>query len=298
MNIIIKCLDPKSQAAFLIVLATIFIAGTMVLAKSLGQDWLGESLHPLQISAGRFSFAWMALVIVFIVKKPIIKSPNLKLHTIRSLLGWSGVTLMFASASMIPLSDATAISFLNPVFAMLLALFFLKEKIGKYRWIAAFLAITGAFVLLRPSSNTIQIAGLLALFAAIFMGAELILMKIITRNESSFQILIINNSIGFTVSACAAYFVWQDPTNLQWFALISIGLLMICAQACYINAIAIADASYVAPFSYMTLIFVTLYDFILFNQIPDHISLIGIFLILIGAILLAWREKINLEPKN
>ncbi|MBT6833498.1 MAG: EamA family transporter, partial [Rhodobacterales bacterium] len=84
----------------------------------------------------------------------------------------------------------------------------------------------------------------------------------------------------------------------QWFALISIGLLMICAQACYINAIAIADASYVAPFSYMTLIFVTLYDFILFNQIPDHISLIGIFLILIGAILLAWREKINLEPKN
>jgi drug/metabolite transporter (DMT)-like permease len=73
---------------------------------------------------------------------------------------------------------------------------------------------------------------------------------------------------------------------------------MICAQACYINAIAIADASYVAPFSYMTLIFVTLYDFILFNQIPDHISLIGIFLILIGAILLAWREKINLEPKN
>ena len=298
MNIIIKCLDPKSQAAFLIVLATIFIAGTMILAKSLGQDWLGESLHPLQISAGRFSFAWMALVIVFIVKKPIIKSPNLKLHTIRSLLGWSGVTLMFASASMIPLSDATAISFLNPVFAMLLALFFLKEKIGKYRWIAAFFAITGAFVLLRPSSNTIQIAGLLALFAAIFMGAELILMKIITRNESSFQILIINNSIGFTVSACAAYFVWQDPTNLQWFALISIGLLMICAQACYINAIAIADASYVAPFSYMTLIFVTLYDFILFNQIPDHISLIGIFLILIGAILLAWREKINLEPKN
>ncbi|MBT3952616.1 MAG: DMT family transporter, partial [Rhodobacterales bacterium] len=248
MNIIIKCLDPKSQAAFLIVLATIFIAGTMILAKSLGQDWLGESLHPLQISAGRFSFAWMALVIVFIVKKPIIKSPNLKLHTIRSLLGWSGVTLMFASASMIPLSDATAISFLNPVFAMLLALFFLKEKIGKYRWIAAFLAITGAFVLLRPSSNTIQIAGLLALFAAIFMGAELILMKIITKNESSFQILIINNSIGFTVSACAAYFVWQDPTNLQWFALISIGLLMICAQACYINAIAIADASYVAPF--------------------------------------------------
>lgn len=72
---------------------------------------------------------------------------------------------------------------------------------------------------------------------------------------------------------------------------------MICAQAFYINAIALADASYIAPFSYMTLIFVTFYDFALFDEIPDYISLIGISIILTGAILLAWREKIKLEPK-
>ena len=124
-----------------------------------------------------------------------------------------------------------------------------------------------------------------------------ILMKIITKKENSFQILIINNSIGFIVSISAAYFIWQQPTLYQWIALISLGLLMICAQAFYINAIALADASYIAPFSYMTLIFVTFYDFALFDEIPDYISLIGISIILTGAILLAWREKIKLEPK-
>ena len=129
------------------------------------------------------------------------------------------------------------------------------------------------------------------------MGSELILMKIITKKENSFQILIINNSIGFIVSISAAYFIWQQPTLYQWIALISLGLLMICAQAFYINAIALADASYIAPFSYMTLIFVTLYDFALFDEIPDYISLIGISIILTGAILLAWREKIKLEAK-
>ena len=129
------------------------------------------------------------------------------------------------------------------------------------------------------------------------MGSELILMKIITKKENSFQILIINNSIGFIVSISAAYFIWQQPTLYQWIALISLGLLMICAQAFYINAIALADASYIAPFSYMTLIFVTLYDFALFDEIPDYISLIGIAIILTGAILLAWREKIKLEAK-
>ena len=293
----LKLLNLNSQAALLIILATVFIAGTMILAKSLGQDWLGQGLHPFQISAGRFSFAWMALAIIFYFKKTKIKSPNLRLHALRSILGWCGVTLMFAAASLIPLSDATAISFLNPVFAMLFAILFLKETIGKYRWLAAILALIGAFVLLRPSIASFQLAGLLALFAAILMGAELICMKIITKTENSFQILIINNSIGFIVSITAAYFFWQQPTFHQWIALVSIGLLMICAQACYITAIAIADASYVAPFSYMTLIFVTFYDFILFNQLPDHISLIGIILILISAITLAWREKINLKTK-
>ena len=78
----INFLDAKRKAGIHIILATIFIAGTMVLAKSLGQDWLGKPLHPLIISAGRFSFAWMALVIIFVIKKPTIKSPNLKLHII------------------------------------------------------------------------------------------------------------------------------------------------------------------------------------------------------------------------
>ena len=55
----------------------------------------------------------------------------------------------------------------------------------------------------------------------------------------------------------------------------------------------IADASYVAPFSYVTLVFASFYDFALFSQIPDNYSLIGASLILAGAFILAWREKVK-----
>lgn len=58
----------NTKAALLIILAASFIAGTIILAKSLGQNWLGQGLHPLQISAGRFSFAWVYLLIIFIIK--------------------------------------------------------------------------------------------------------------------------------------------------------------------------------------------------------------------------------------
>ena len=64
-----------------------------------------------------------------------------------------GVTLMFAAAVYIPLSDATAISFLNPVFAMIFAIPFLGERVGKWRWIAAAISITGAIILLRPGAD-------------------------------------------------------------------------------------------------------------------------------------------------
>ena len=293
----LNLLTSNTKAALLIILAASFIAGTMILAKSLGQNWLGQGLHPLQISAGRFSFAWAYLLIIFTIKKPNISNVNLKLHFLRSALGWSGVTLMFAAAALIPLTDATAISFLNPVFAMLLAIPFLKESIGKYRWLAALLSLIGAFVLLRPSPNSFQVAGLLALIAAGLMGAELIFMKLITSREKPFQILFVNNTIGFGIAICAASFVWQAPSLAQWLALALLGLLMLCAQTCYLNALAIADASYVAPFSYMTLVFATLYDFAIFSQIPDQLSLIGALIILSGAFLLAWREKINKQNK-
>ena len=87
------------------------------------------------------------------------------------------------------------------------------------------------------------------------------------------------------------------PSSNQWIALIALGLLMVCAQTCYITAMAMADASYVAPFSYMTLVFAALYDFAIFAQIPDRFSLIGAALILTGAVLLAWRENLHKQAK-
>ena len=67
------------------------------------------------------------------------RKPHWRLHIARTSFGWAGVTLMFASVAYIPLADATAISFLNPVFGMMLAIPLLGEKVGRVRWSAAVL---------------------------------------------------------------------------------------------------------------------------------------------------------------
>ncbi|WP_406649458.1 DMT family transporter [Aliisedimentitalea scapharcae] len=285
---------PKTQnpalAAALITVATAFIAATTLFAKALGTDTLGPALNPLQISHGRFLFALMGLGAVAAVIRPRLRHPNWGLHIGRTSFGWLGVTLMFASVAYIPMADATAISFLNPVFAMVLAIPLLGERIGPWRWGAAAIALLGALILLRPTPASFQPAALLAFGAAMVMGMELIFIKKLAGREPLFQVLLVNNLLGLVIASVAVIPVWQAPTLEQWGALAAIGLLMACAQTAFINGMARADASFVAPFSYTTLIFAAAYDFLGFGTLPDGISILGAGIILTGAAILAWRE--------
>jgi len=285
----VKQHNPALAAIFILV-ATTFIAGTMLLAKALGTDLLGEPLHPLQISHGRFVFAFVAISSVVAVLRPQLTRPNWGLHIGRTSFGWAGVSLMFASVAFIPLADATAITFLNPVFAMMLAIPLLGEKVGPWRWGAAVVALVGAMVLLRPTPASFQPAALLALAAAMVMGLELIFIKKLANREPPLQVLLINNAIGLVIATAAVLPLWQMPSPAQWAALAALGLLMACAQACFINGMARADASFVAPFSYATLIFAAAYDFLGFGVVPDAVTVLGAVIILTGAAVLAWRE--------
>jgi len=281
--------NPKLAMALMLA-ATAFIAATTLLAKALGTDALGPALNPLQISHGRFVFALMTLVTAALVMRPKLGRPNLKLHVLRTACGWAGVTMLFAAVAFIPLSDATAISFLNPVFAMLLAIPLLGERVGPVRWGASAIALVGALILLRPGGDGIQPAALIALAAAVAMGLEVIVIKKLATAEAPFQILLVNNAIGLGISSLAVLPVWQPPTPAQWLALAGVGVAMAAAQTLFVNSMARAETSLVVPLTYVTLIFAAFYDLIFFSVWPDFVSVIGATVIISGAALLAWRE--------
>ena len=270
--------------------ASAFAAGTTLLAKALGTGVLGPEMHALQISHGRFLFAFVAITTMIAVMRPRMTRPDFRLHAIRSAFGWGGVTLMFAAATFIPLSDATAISFLNPVFGMMLAIPLLGEKVGPIRWSAALIALAGAAILTRPGGGAIEFGAMLALGSALLLGAELIAIKRLSGREGPYQILLVNNGIGLLIATLAMLPVWQMPTAQQWAALAAVGMLMAMAQACFVNAMARADASFVAPFFYAALVFAAIYDALVFHVLPDTVSVAGALIILTGAGLLAWRE--------
>jgi len=281
--------DPP-RAIALMIGATACLAGTTLMAKALGTDALGPPLHPLQVAHGRFLFALLAFAAAFAILRPRLRLPNVPRHLGRTLCGVIGVMLMFAAAARMPLSDATAISFLNPVFGMILAIAFLGERVGRVRWLAAATALSGAVILLRPGSSGLEFAALLALGAALALGAELIFIKRLADTEPPLQILLINNTLGWLLAGTAMVPFWEPPTLAQWAGLAALGLTMAGAQACFITAMARADASLVTPFSYLTLLFAAAYDAALFGVLPDAVSVLGAAVIVAGAALLAWRE--------
>ncbi len=279
--------------AGLMILCAALLAMTVLLAKTLGRGVEGVPLHPLQVSAGRFCFALATLIPFVAWFRPPLRGSAWMLHVGRSFCGWAGVSCMFAAAAAMPLADATAISFLSPMITMLLAIPLLGEKVGPWRWSAAAVALGGGMIIIRPGTDAFQFAAVIALIAALFQGLEAILIKKLTGREDPLRILFINNSIGAVMAATAAAFVWVAPSPAQWGMLAMLGAIMVAAQSMFILALRRTDASYAIPFFYATLLFAGIYDFALFGDSPDAVSIGGMVLVVAGALVLAWREGIR-----
>lgn len=286
-------------AVFLMLAACILIAATTLIAKMLGPAGSGaDALHPLQVTAGRFFFAFMALIPIIAWLRIDFQGANWRNHLLRVGFGWAGVSCLFAAAASMRLADANAISFLNPIVSMILSIPLLGEKVGPWRWAGAAVAFAGAIVLTQPGTGAFQPVAIIALLAALFMGIEMILIKRLSDTEPPLRILFMSNSLGAILSLAVASFVWRWPTLSQWALMALLGVTMITVQALFIQAARRGDASFVIPFFYTTLIFAGLYDYLVFSQLPNAAGLLGAGLIVTGALTIAMRERIQRQERG
>lgn len=281
--------DHRAAAAYMVAAAAL-IAATTLLAKALTTPALGASLHPVQATWGRFAGAALILSLIALHRRPPVVWSHAPWHAGRVLCGASGVTLMFAAVATLPAAEATAISFLNPMVAMALAVLVLGERVGPWRWLAALVALAGVAVLLRPGAAAVAPGALLALGAALALGVEVLFIKRLTRMDGPLTILCWSNGLGVILASLAVLAVWAPPTAAQWAAMLALGATMAAAQGCFVQALRRAEASFVTPFSYLTLVFAGLYDAALFGVVPDAVGFAGMALIVAGAAVLAWRE--------
>ena len=279
--------------------ASFFFALSTFLSKLIGTGILSDAVHPLQVTHSRFAFGFVATSSFYLIfGKQKIRRPNLRLHILRATFGWIGVSIMFTSVVHIPITDAVALIFMNPIFAMIFAIFILKEKIGRYRWLAAVVAFGGATILVRPDGNQINFISLFCLIGAAAFGLEIVLIKLLSGKEHPLQILIFSNAIGTCLASVPMFYLAILPSPLQLFLLVSVGCSMLIGQLLFLLAMQKTDASVIAPLIYFTVVFVTTLDILFLKVYPDIWSYYGATLILVAGLFIGFRESQQLRRSS
>lgn len=259
---------------------------------------LGHRLDSMQIIFFRFFFSMLTVLpMVFSQGFSLLKTNRPGLHGLRALVGVGAIGACCYSVNLMPLAENTTIMFSQPLFFLPLAVFFLKEHVGKARWLATAVGFLGLILILQPGSETFRLVALIPMLAALLFASLDIMAKKMVATESTYAMLFY---FAFGTTVCAfvpALFVWQTPTWSELGLLVLLGIGANLIQVCLIRAFSATEASGLMPFRYVELIFSTLFGYLFFSELPSISVLYGAPLIIFGAFYVTYmenkREKTN-----
>jgi drug/metabolite transporter (DMT)-like permease len=202
-----------------------------------------------------------------------------------------GLTCIFGAVEVLPLADVMAVVWSSPLFALVFAAWFLRERVDGARWVAAVVGFAGVVVIMRPGPSTFEPMVLLALGAAILTGAEVVTVRLLAVKDTGLTVLAINNAVGAVLACSVAVFFFMMPSGAQLLALAGVGVVTLAGQALFLQALRIAATSAVVPFCYSTLIWAALIGVLVFDKLPSWHFYLGASLIIAGGVFVTWRGE-------
>jgi len=200
--------------------------------------------------------------------------------------------LFFYAVTLTPLATVAAMTFTAPLFVTIGAVLILGEKLRFRRTAALVVGFVGVLIVLSPDNGRLEIGALMALGSACIWATALLMIKILSRTESSITLTAYMTLFLTPLSAIPAAFVWEwpNPSELGWLA--AMGIVGTGGHLCLAQALRDADATTVLPLDFLRLIWASILGYFLFGQIPQALVWIGSATIFGSTIYLAYREAI------
>ena len=234
------------------------------------------------------------MLIVFLLVMPRLKSvaqtefPGLQLA--RSILLMCATGFFFWGLSLIRLSDAAALMAVNPVLITLGAALFLGEKLGFRRIAGICAAMVGAAIIIRPGSDIFSPAALLPLCAALSYSGYALLTRLVGHREDVWTSLFYTGFVGTIILSAAVPLAWQTPDAIGLVLMLLTAGFGTAGQLLLIRALSIGEASMLAPYAYVGLIFATLWGVLFFAEWPDIWTVVSGLVIAMAGIYVWHRE--------
>ena len=218
-------------------------------------------------------------------------------HLVRNVLHFTGQVLWIFGIAMLPLATVSAIEFTSPLWAGVLAILFLGERLTLGRLAAFGLGFVGILVIVRPGVVEISEGILVMLVCAFFFGATGVVTKWLTRRESTLAITFYMVLMQAVFGAVASIAVWQPLTLEQAPWLLLMGVTGLSAHFCLTSALAEADATFVMPLEFLRLPVVALAGFVLYAEAFELMTLLGALIIFSGNYVSLMYETRRARPQ-
>jgi drug/metabolite transporter (DMT)-like permease len=253
---------------------------------------VADEVHPIQTAFFRNFFGLLVfLPLVMRQGFGFLHTRRFGMHGLRAGLNVVAMLCFFTALALTPIARVTALSFSAPLFAAVLSVLILGERFRVRRWAAIVLGFVGTVVILRPGMIPIDLGSMLVLAAAALWGVTMIVIKHLSRTESSLTITGYMNLLLSVLSLGPALYVWRTPSLEAWGWMVLIALLGTVAQIALAQALKEAETTAVLPFDFLKLVWVAVAGAWLFGEIPDFFTFVGAFVVFASGLYIIYRER-------
>ncbi|MFA5701511.1 MAG: DMT family transporter [Desulfuromonas sp.] len=207
----------------------------------------------------------------------------LKLVVAGALVAAAIVCLYWAQANM-PLANAIAIFFVEPLLLTLLSALVLKEQVGLRRYVAVAVGLCGAMIVIRPNWAMFGPVAVLPALAALFYAGHLATIRSITASLSGLMVQALSSVVAFVLLGLllwggdvsgSSLFNWSTPDARAWWLFAAMGVMSAVSHLMLTVAFKYTPASILAPFQYLEIFSATILGYLLFGEFPDMLTWVG-----------------------
>jgi drug/metabolite transporter (DMT)-like permease len=212
----------------------------------------------------------------------------------RALFVTIGMFAGFSALTLIPLAQATAISFTTPIFVTILAIFIFGEVIKFRRIVAILVGFIGMLIIVQPGVGSVSLGVILAFIGAFFHSINLLIVKKLTANETANAIVVWMVIMLVPISFVPAIFVWEWPSTLTWVYLWCLAICGTVGHSFFTRAYSLAEITSLQPFQFIKLPMIAFLAWVIFSEVPEYWTWLGGAIIFSSTVYITRREaKIN-----
>lgn len=280
-------MNKKLLAILLFVTAT-FFGSLMGVFMRLAQS----DINVFTASFLRFGIGFVIILpYLFYSKFNVYKTNNIKLHFIRGIINVPTMYVGFAALMFIPLEQIQALHFIVPIIVTFLAVFFFKEKIRFVRISALIIGLIGMLVMLRPGIIEMNIGVYMVLFSSMIWSFIIIITKFLSKNDSPITILTYQYSLVTFFSFFIVIFFWEMPSSIIFLYTFLAALSGTVLHLALIYSYKLVDLTLIQPFTFLSLIWASLFGYYIFGEEPDIFTWLGAIIIFSGVLIIFYRES-------